>query len=88
MSDTASVTACAVHSTLPAGVGFAEALFDLHEELLSHGLDLVARCGCAAGCPACVGPPGDDPDDNGRDARDFARAILGELRASDREAGR
>lgn len=71
----------------PAGVGFAEALFDLHEELLAHALALVDRCGCAAGCPACVGPPGDEQPDERGDGRKLARAILTELGTQDREAG-
>jgi DEAD/DEAH box helicase domain-containing protein len=61
----------------PAGVGFAEALFDLHEELLAHAQRLVDQCDCAVGCPACVGPPGE----NQGDGRDYARAILVELSA-------
>ncbi len=63
----------------PAGVGFAEALFGLHEELVAHARELVRRCDCTAGCPACVGPSGEEGGEEGPDGRAFARAILAEL---------
>jgi DEAD/DEAH box helicase domain-containing protein len=40
-----------VYERVPAGVGFSE--------LLAAALELVQDCRCRAGCPACVGPPGD-----------------------------
>ncbi|MCB0216951.1 MAG: DEAD/DEAH box helicase [Chloroflexi bacterium] len=39
-----------------AGVGFGEALFELHERLIAATGALVEGCPCPAGCPACVGP--------------------------------
>ena len=53
------------HSALPtlflyeraaAGLGFSARLFELHDELLRGAVDLVQRCDCVRGCPACVGP--------------------------------
>ncbi|MBK8047369.1 MAG: DUF1998 domain-containing protein [Anaerolineales bacterium] len=40
----------------PAGLGFSAQLFDLHPTLLAAAQDLVTRCRCQQGCPACVGP--------------------------------
>jgi len=40
------------------GLGLAERLYELHDELLSGALELVESCGCQDGCPACVGPSG------------------------------
>jgi len=77
------VPALVIAERTPAGVGFAGALFDLHEALLTHAMTLVQRCDCAGGCPACVGPAGDVDTDG----RDFARAILRELGSEDREVG-
>ena len=48
-----------LYDRYPGGVGFSEKLFDLHERLLQEALSLIEGCACAAGCPACVGPPGD-----------------------------
>ena len=42
----------------PEGLGLAERLYDLHEQLLEGGLELVRQCRCSDGCPACVGPVG------------------------------
>ncbi len=39
-----------------AGLGFSLRLFEMHGDLLAQGEDLVRRCPCADGCPACVGP--------------------------------
>jgi DEAD/DEAH box helicase domain-containing protein len=40
----------------PGGVGLAEKVFELWPTLLQSARELVARCPCASGCPACVGP--------------------------------
>jgi len=42
----------------PEGLGLAERLYELHERLLEGALELVRRCRCLDGCPACVGPVG------------------------------
>jgi DEAD/DEAH box helicase domain-containing protein len=38
------------------GVGFSPLLFARMDELLERALDLIERCGCQSGCPACIGP--------------------------------
>ena len=43
----------------PGGIGQSQPLFGLRSKLLADALDLVERCGCDAGCPACVGPIGE-----------------------------
>jgi DEAD/DEAH box helicase domain-containing protein len=40
----------------PGGIGLSERLYDVHGQLLSQAHDLITRCGCLSGCPACVGP--------------------------------
>lgn len=45
-----------LYDQIPGGLGFSEQLFELHDELLRAAHELVARCPCRAGCPACVGP--------------------------------
>ncbi|HKZ53934.1 MAG TPA: DEAD/DEAH box helicase [Anaerolineales bacterium] len=46
------------YDRVPDGLGLAERLFELHDELLAGALDLVRNCHCQDGCPACVGPVG------------------------------
>jgi DEAD/DEAH box helicase domain-containing protein len=41
---------------VPGGVGQAERLFALRGDLLEAAARLVEGCGCAQGCPSCVGP--------------------------------
>jgi DEAD/DEAH box helicase domain-containing protein len=44
---------------VPGGVGLSARLFERTDELVAGALELVERCGCEAGCPACVGPRGE-----------------------------
>jgi DEAD/DEAH box helicase domain-containing protein len=45
-----------VYDNHAGGVGFSKRLFAMHDELKAAAKDLITRCGCAAGCPSCVGP--------------------------------
>ncbi|MCD6289974.1 MAG: DEAD/DEAH box helicase [Anaerolineae bacterium] len=49
-----------LYDKVPGGVGFAERLYAIIPTLLRDSQDVITRCGCAAGCPACVGPILDD----------------------------
>ncbi|MDH5508468.1 MAG: DEAD/DEAH box helicase, partial [Anaerolineae bacterium] len=66
----------AIYDQVPAGTGFSERLFELHEEIMLRAYELVAACGCRDGCPSCVGPGGE----NGAGGKRETLAILGELR--------
>src|SRR5262249_8426941 len=46
-----------LYDAIPGGVGFAERLFDSHDQLLAAATALVAQCPCVEGCPSCVGAP-------------------------------
>lgn len=41
---------------VPGGVGQAERLYRLREDLLGAAAALVEGCACSGGCPSCVGP--------------------------------
>jgi DEAD/DEAH box helicase domain-containing protein len=41
---------------VPGGVGLAEKIHELWPVLLKSALEVVSKCPCASGCPACVGP--------------------------------
>jgi DEAD/DEAH box helicase domain-containing protein len=66
-----------LYEAVPGGIGLAERLWERHAGLLSAAADLIAGCGCQAGCPACTGPRL-EPD---VDARSLALRLLNELGA-------
>jgi len=45
-----------LYDNFPGGVGLSEPLWQRQAELVRRAHELVARCDCASGCPACVGP--------------------------------
>jgi DEAD/DEAH box helicase domain-containing protein len=51
----------------PGGVGLSAPLFRMSDRLLAQTAELIAGCGCEAGCPACVGPVG-EIGDRGKEA--------------------
>jgi len=60
---------------VPAGIGFSQKLFELHNELMARAFELVGECACADGCPSCVGPGGE----NGIGGKQETLAILRKL---------
>ena len=48
-----------LYERIPAGIGFSQHLFEIHDELLVRALSLVSTCECLDGCPSCVGPGGE-----------------------------
>jgi DEAD/DEAH box helicase domain-containing protein len=45
-----------LYDNFPGGVGLSEPLWLRQDELVQRAGELVQRCDCKAGCPACVGP--------------------------------
>jgi DEAD/DEAH box helicase domain-containing protein len=45
-----------LYDRYPGGVGLADRLFEVKEELLQASLWRVRECSCKNGCPSCVGP--------------------------------
>ena len=45
-----------LYDNFPGGVGQSEPLWRRQAELVARARELVDRCDCRAGCPACVGP--------------------------------
>jgi len=67
--------AVVLYDLVPAGIGFSEKLFQLHDDLIRSALELVSECPCLDGCPSCVGPGGE----NGAGGKGETLAILKEL---------
>ena len=55
-----------LYDAVPGGVGLADRIFELSEELLAACHRMVVDCPCEAGCPACVGPSTDVGARHGR----------------------
>jgi DEAD/DEAH box helicase domain-containing protein len=64
-----------LYDLIPAGIGFSEKLFELHDELIHRAYELVSECACEDGCPSCVGPGGE----NGYGGKAETLAILQQL---------
>ena len=64
-----------IYDLVPDGLGFAERLYELHDELLRGAYDLVSACPCRDGCPACVGPVGVE----GAETKALTRRLAGRL---------
>jgi DEAD/DEAH box helicase domain-containing protein len=64
-----------LYDLVPAGIGFSQKLFEIHNEMMVRGLELVSQCICQDGCPSCVGPGGE----NGMGGKAETLAILKEL---------
>jgi DEAD/DEAH box helicase domain-containing protein len=64
-----------LYDEIPAGIGFSQRLFEIHEELIQSALELVGECECQDGCPSCVGPGGE----NGMGGKKETLEILGIL---------
>ena len=48
-----------IYDRAPGGTGLSARLYEIQDELLEAALEVVRRCPCAGGCPACVGPVSD-----------------------------
>jgi DEAD/DEAH box helicase domain-containing protein len=70
--------AVVLYDLVPAGIGFSQKLYELHDELVKNASELVSTCACLDGCPSCVGPGGEI----GRGGKQETLAILQQLAIS------
>ncbi len=66
-----------LYDAYPGGIGQSAPLYRLAPQLLKQTAELLAACGCEAGCPSCVGPVGEV----GERGKEVAARIVAELRA-------
>ncbi len=64
-----------LYDLVPAGIGFSQKLFEIHDELMQRAFELVSQCECDDGCPSCVGPGGE----NGVGGKKETLAILEQI---------
>jgi DEAD/DEAH box helicase domain-containing protein len=48
-----------IYEQIPAGIGFSQHLYNLHNEIINNAYELVSDCSCQDGCPSCIGPGGE-----------------------------
>ena len=64
-----------LYDGVPGGVGLADRIYELADDLVAACLELATDCPCAEGCPSCVGPP----VEVGRGGRAACIELLGHL---------
>ncbi len=65
-----------LYDNYPGGIGLSAPLYDLRARVVDGARRLVAACGCAAGCPACIGPILGSEEQRECSAKDLALAVL------------
>jgi len=65
-----------LYDNFPGGVGLSEPLWLRQAELLQRAQELVQRCDCKAGCPACVGPVLAGQEDDATTPKALALKVL------------
>ncbi|MBW8009693.1 MAG: DEAD/DEAH box helicase [Chloroflexi bacterium] len=68
-----------IYDRVPAGIGFSERLFELHDGILLRAYELVSTCECNDGCPSCVGPGGEDGAGSKHETLAILQDLTGEL---------
>jgi len=46
-----------IYDRFPGGVGYAEKVYEIVEDVCLSAVELISACGCQEGCPSCVGSP-------------------------------
>jgi len=65
-----------LYEGVPGGVGLAESLFAVREELLRAALEVLEACPCRGGCPGCIGLARDRGPEARRATEDILRSLL------------
>jgi DEAD/DEAH box helicase domain-containing protein len=71
-----------IYDVFPGGVGLAPRLYEWHARLLTEASDLIGACGCADGCPSCIGAMVEAPAGVKQVAANLARGRLGAARSN------
>ena len=65
-----------LYDNFPGGIGQSEPLYRRRDELLARAIELLQRCDCRNGCPACVGPVLATDESSERSPRTLAADVL------------
>jgi len=67
-----------VYDTIPGGVGLSNQLFEDHRFWLARAAEMIRDCPCEDGCPACVGPFGEEGYGSKRESLALLEGLLNE----------
>ncbi|WNL44289.1 DEAD/DEAH box helicase [Dyella sp. BiH032] len=65
-----------LYDAFPGGVGLSAPLFERRAELVDRARELIERCDCRLGCPACVGPVLASDETAARSMKELGRDVL------------
>jgi DEAD/DEAH box helicase domain-containing protein len=65
-----------IYDQIPAGIGFSQQLFELHDDIIYRAHTLIYSCSCNNGCPSCVGPGGENGSGGKLETLAILEAIL------------
>jgi DEAD/DEAH box helicase domain-containing protein len=65
-----------LYDNYPGGIGLSEPLYRAQAAIVQGALELVSRCECRFGCPACVGPVLASDEERGYSPRALAVLVL------------
>jgi DEAD/DEAH box helicase domain-containing protein len=49
-----------VYDQFPGGIGLSAELYNVSDKVIADCLEVIKACECRDGCPACVGPSGEN----------------------------
>ncbi len=65
-----------LYDLIPAGIGFSQKLFEMHDELMQRAYELIGECACEDGCPSCVGPGGENGAGGKTETLEILKALI------------
>ena len=69
--------AIALYDNFQDGIGLSQKLYEIHNELMRQALEVVQGCQCKDGCPACVGPGGEQGQGSKAETLAILKALTG-----------
>jgi DEAD/DEAH box helicase domain-containing protein len=66
-----------LYDNYSGGIGLSAPLYRMSDQLFRQTAELIAGCGCDAGCPACVGPVGEIGDQGKKVAAGILAGLVG-----------
>ena len=75
-AETRFTPAVFLYDNYPGGVGLSAPLYDQRDQIVRQALEMVSACGCAYGCPSCIGPILASDEERGYSPKQSAVKVL------------